>query len=512
MSHNCNRWNSRSRSNSYRQKRRTTRKTYWNIHFSSLVHTFVVIIAVHYRLLLSASLFATSFILSTKKYHCHHFIKIKRPLISTMNRHANCHHSLINSISLSSSSTRYLSSLLQLVSINHDHDINTKKDDSVNCFHIHNVRKISHHSFDTSINSNKINKNKPILSSYFRLSSTTTTTKLNARSSSKSKIPYDLEQMDEGEYLLDNISTTSTRKNSSGGKKAVKKATYRADRVLANRTGRSRSECFQLIKEHRVHQIIMGDDGNQTKKVVISGPSIKIAMNTPLMIDHHIEVPIPSPLLVVYHKPKWVLSVLNDPKYQRPCIVPPHPNMHPVGRLDYDSSGLLLFSSSGTLTQRILHPKSKIDKIYRVTVSGKVDATQLQQQLLHGIETTEGIHTGQLINVSYIEHNDDVKQYLDTVKKAIPYHVYNHTDLQQRGYFDIYDTADVLSIVTVQVCEGKYRMVRRMLANVNHPVIDLHRIQIGPISLHDCSTPSNTTRLLTKQEYEWATSLLASSS
>ena len=124
----------------------------------------------------------------------------------------------------------------------------------------------------------------------------------------------------------------------------------RADRVLANRGWGSRSECTELLKRRRV--FCETPDGT---RVVVKGPSEKVTMDTPLFVD---STPVPVvPLLLVYHKPKWVLSVLHDP-HGRPNIgsllsdVQRRQKLHPVGRLDYDTSGLLLFSTNGSLTQR----------------------------------------------------------------------------------------------------------------------------------------------------------------
>jgi hypothetical protein len=128
---------------------------------------------------------------------------------------------------------------------------------------------------------------------------------------------------------------------------------YRADRVLANRTGKSRKDCFQLLQDRRVFRVtdqlyhidqeqLQGTDKDsgmhttqeipisshpgadtaadtlntttttsriqQYRLEVIAGPSVKLAMSTPLRIDKYQEVPLPPPLLMIYHKPKVCLS------------------------------------------------------------------------------------------------------------------------------------------------------------------------------------------------------------
>lgn len=211
---------------------------------------------------------------------------------------------------------------------------------------------------------------------------------------------------------------------------------------------------------------------------------------------------------------QWVLSVRRDP-IGRPCLddvllgssvdvstnpsaVPP---LHPVGRLDYDTTGLLLFSSSGPLTQALLHPKHSIEKEYVAVVTGIVNEEELRTVLAAGVTTGEGVHTAQLVSaLPNTPPSEDVATFLAKIKSGLPKE-YNTTDLKLRGYLDIFD-ATSLSTVTLTVSEGKYRMVRRMLANVGHPVVTLYRARLGEISLGD--VPVGQTRTLTHTEMKWA--------
>lgn len=181
--------------------------------------------------------------------------------------------------------------------------------------------------------------------------------------------------------------------------------------------------------------------------------------------------------------------------------------MHPVGRLDYDTTGLLLFSSSGPLTQALLHPKHAIEKEYIATVAGVVQEEELRATLQKGVTTGEGVHTAQLLSVTVMPE-PDVASYLQSIQSEFPTS-YNKTDLKIRGYLDVFD-ASALSIVALTVAEGKHRMVRRMLANVGHPVVSLHRVRIGAIRLDDGEDNGNTallpgkSRSLTADELKWA--------
>ena len=85
--------------------------------------------------------------------------------------------------------------------------------------------------------------------------------------------------------------------------------------------------------------------------------------------------------------------------------------MHPVGRLDADTTGLLLFSRDGKLTQKLLNPTTSIDREYVALVEGNVDFNNLKEKLQNGVKTSDGIFPATLLQafmfnslqVSYID-------------------------------------------------------------------------------------------------------------
>jgi 16S rRNA U516 pseudouridylate synthase RsuA-like enzyme len=118
----------------------------------------------------------------------------------------------------------------------------------------------------------------------------------------------------------------------------------RIDKVLADRGLGTRSKTFELAKSGRIatasHENVPFEE-----RTVIRGPSEKVRSNAILFIDGKL-LPGPTPLLMAYHKPKWMLSVMeDDKKYQDQerrhlgqVLAPRYvrSGMHPVGRLDYD--------------------------------------------------------------------------------------------------------------------------------------------------------------------------------
>ncbi len=153
------------------------------------------------------------------------------------------------------------------------------------------------------------------------------------------------------------------------------------------------------------------------------------------------------PALLAWHKPVGVLITLDDPWGREGLddVAPPAPwdavTWHPVGRLDRDTSGLLLFSRLGALTQWLLHPRRAVPRTYVARVSPPPEPG-LVERLASGVDTAEG-----RVVASPVTLDGDA--------------------------------------VTLTVREGKYRMVRRMLANAGHPVDALHRLSYGAVDLGD---------------------------
>lgn len=152
---------------------------------------------------------------------------------------------------------------------------------------------------------------------------------------------------------------------------------------------------------------------------------------------------------LMLNKPKHVMSTLDDPEgrptikdYLRGVKV----RVFPVGRLDFDSEGLMLLTNNGALGQALLHPRYHVPKTYVVKVKGVLgdeDIAALEQ----GVDLEDG-RTGPA-----------------TVKKI--------------------RKAEANSWVEVTIHEGRKHQVKRMLESVGHPVIKLMRVRIGPLSLGD---------------------------
>jgi 23S rRNA pseudouridine2605 synthase len=162
-------------------------------------------------------------------------------------------------------------------------------------------------------------------------------------------------------------------------------------------------------------------------------------------------VPLPvRPGLVYYllYKPRGVISTVDDP-HGRPAVtdlVPAETRVHPVGRLDGQSEGLLLLTNDGDLTARLTHPRYGVEKTYVVAVAGEPSPRTLRR-LVDGVELEDG--PARAVRVRLVD--------------------------RRQGE----------ALVEVVMNEGRKREVRRMLAEVGYPVVRLVRTAIGPLRDRD---------------------------
>ena len=184
----------------------------------------------------------------------------------------------------------------------------------------------------------------------------------------------------------------------------------------------------------------------------------------------HLKSKLPD-MFVMLNKPVGFISTLHDPD-GRPTVkrLMPKPSLRlfPVGRLDYDSEGLLLMTNNGDIAQACLHPTHHVPKTYLVKVKGVLEDPEVQQ-LRRGVTL------------------DDGQTSPAKVKKA--------------------GKAHANSWIEITIREGRKHQVKRMFDHIGHPVIRLKRIQFGPLNLG--KLPPGKTRHLTDKEANDLRDLLA---
>jgi 23S rRNA pseudouridine2605 synthase len=169
----------------------------------------------------------------------------------------------------------------------------------------------------------------------------------------------------------------------------------------------------------------------------------------------------PGGRTLLLHKPADCVTTRSDPHAHGTVmdLVPDIPGLHPVGRLDKDTTGLLLLTNDGDLTYVLTHPRHHVDKTYRAWVYGVPNEESLQR-LRTGIELEDGMTSPAEACV-----------------------------LTRKG-----NTA----LVQLVIHEGRKRQIRRMLIAIGHRVFGLARVRVGPLTLGDL--PEGQWRDLTSEE------------
>jgi 23S rRNA pseudouridine2605 synthase len=212
----------------------------------------------------------------------------------------------------------------------------------------------------------------------------------------------------------------------------------RLQKLLASAGFGSRRGCEQFIEEGRVE--INGE-------IAQLGDRADLAVDRVTFDGERIQSERPSYWLL--HKPLDVVTSVIDPHGRDTVmhLLPKHVGrVYPVGRLDRDSSGLLLMTNDGALTQLLLHPSHESEKEYRVTVKGQVEAETFER-LRKGLHLEDGRTAPAKVGTNRYDPDNDMTTFLFTL------------------------------------IEGRKRQIRRMLLAVGHPVKRLVRVRMGPLAL-----------------------------
>ena len=213
----------------------------------------------------------------------------------------------------------------------------------------------------------------------------------------------------------------------------------RLAKYLAQAGIASRRQAEVYIEEGRVKL-----NGN-----VVTEVSTRVEPQTDqIEFDGHL-VKVEKPIYILLHKPPGYISSSMDPQ-GRPTVLKLvgdiKQRIYPVGRLDYDTSGLLLLTNDGEFTNLMIHPRYKIDKVYEAGVTGRITDQELQT-LRQGVVLEDGITAP--AQVSLINRNAKT------------------------------------SLIQLTIHEGRNRQVKRMCAAIGHPLIHLKRVGLGFLSLTD---------------------------
>ncbi|MEM7625747.1 MAG: pseudouridine synthase [Planctomycetota bacterium] len=252
----------------------------------------------------------------------------------------------------------------------------------------------------------------------------------------------------------------------------------RLQKAMASAGIASRRECEQLIEDGRV--TVNGDrvtklpawiDPFEDRVEVDGEPLIKPKKSAKKFASA-------GKMYVMVHKPRGVLSTNDDPEGRRrlldlidPSAIPRGVRLYSVGRLDADSTGLILMTNDGDLTHRLTHPSFGVTKRYLVSVKGRLvddDLKKLRKGLI--LSDQKAGKRAAMESISILRHETD----------------------RARGD---------RTTLSVTLTEGQNREIRRLLARVGIKVRRLKRTAVGPLRLKGLAP--GEWRLLTNPEV-WA--------
>lgn len=226
----------------------------------------------------------------------------------------------------------------------------------------------------------------------------------------------------------------------------------RLDKFLCDNNIGTRSQVKDFIKKGQVTV-----NGQTAKKA-----DIKINVETDIVIFQGKELHYRKYTYYMLNKPEGVVSATNDntaPTVVSLLTVPEQKELFPVGRLDKDTTGLLLLTNDGALAHDLLSPRKHVDKTYLVTVE-----KPLSEEDIHRLEN--GLDIG-----------DD--------KPTAP------------ACAELTDSGELL----LTIHEGRFHQVKRMLQAIDNQVLALERVTFGPLSL-DPSLSRGAYRALTEEEVQ----------
>lgn len=216
------------------------------------------------------------------------------------------------------------------------------------------------------------------------------------------------------------------------------------------------------VASRRASEKLIADGHVSVDGVTVTEMGIQVEEGQKVCVDGKPVQPEAQKHYLMYHKPAGEVTTAHDPEGRATVLdrFRDYPvRLYPVGRLDYDSEGLLLLTNDGDLTESMLHPSREVEKVYLARVSNVV-TPQEAKRLERGV-MVDGRMTAR-------------------AKAKI---------LSQQNLF-----TDML----ITIHEGRNRQVRKMVEQIGHQVVLLRRIRFGPLKLGDL--PRGMWRPLTEEE------------
>ncbi len=234
----------------------------------------------------------------------------------------------------------------------------------------------------------------------------------------------------------------------------------RLQKYIANCGVTSRRKAEELILQGKVK--INGE--------VVIELGIKIDPEVDIVeVDGHMINANDKKIYIKLNKPTEIITSVKD-QFGRKCVIDLidiEDRIYPVGRLDYDTSGLLLLTNDGEIANVLMHPKFEVYKTYVAKVKGRMNST----------------------DIGWLKHGVKIEDYT-----SAPAHA------------EIISTSKEETLVKISIHEGRNRQVRKMLAAVGKEVLSLERISFGEIELSELK--NGEWQHLTKAEVDYLKGLI----
>lgn len=211
----------------------------------------------------------------------------------------------------------------------------------------------------------------------------------------------------------------------------------RLNRYLASCGVAARRKCEEIIRSGRV--LVNGETEVNPFRLLLSDDSV-ILDNQKMTLPSETEV-------ILLNKPAGYITTVDDPHNRKTVmdLVQTGTRLFPVGRLDKDTTGILLLTNDGELANQLTHPKYQVDKVYRVQIKGYLSKEEIEQ-------IKSGVKIG----------SDEIGRGIVQSQKKVN---------------------EVLTDIEIVLSHGKKREVRRIISSLGYNVISLERISFGGITL-----------------------------
>lgn len=244
----------------------------------------------------------------------------------------------------------------------------------------------------------------------------------------------------------------------------------RLSKYVARVSSFSRRKSEDLIRAGKV----------KVNKVVVLEPFRQVEPTDIVLIDNQIMEYEPVKLYIALYKPDGYMSDLQDTRGRKMArdIIKIDVKLFPVGRLDYHSEGLMIFTNDGDFANQIMHPRYEIEKEYLVKFKGLLSRDEMNK-----------IKQGIMIGDSKREYGKHESGYDEKKLPVVPSYKKEKGTVVKELYkveeIRFAHAATKNAWYNVIINEGKNRMIRKIGEAIDHPVLKLKRVRIGGLHLGD---------------------------